>query len=384
MKNTSLAVYLPNLAGGGVERMKLILADAFIKKGYDVTFVLNRAEGELLALLPPSVKVVSLDARRTLAALPRLVAFLRREQPDILLSSMGHNNIVALWAKRLANVRTAVIVSQHNSLSTESVAMGNWQHRLLPTLYRLFCRSADAIVAVSRGVADDMAATIGYPRERISVLYNPILFHGFEQQAAEPVSHPWFTDGAGPVFVGIGRLVPQKDFETLLRAFAQVDPARRARLILLGEGPQRAALQALAGELGVAERVDLVGFQRNPLPWLRCASAMVMSSRYEGFGNVLVEAMACGTPVISTDCPYGPSEILADGRYGPLVPVGDVPALAQAMTAVLDQPTPSALLKDRARDFAIDKVTDEYLALCNRALAHAAHRTATSVVAQDV
>ena len=374
MKPISLSIYLPNLAGGGVERMKIILTNAFVKRGYDVTFVLNKAEGELIAQLPPSVKVVSLNADRTLTALPKLVAYLRREQPDILLSSMGHNNINALWAKRLAGVKTAVVISQHNSLSTESIAMGNWQHRVLPLMYRAFCRFADGVIAVSKGVADDMASATGYPRDQIAVLYNPILFPGFEQKVAEPVSHPWFEDQVGPVFVGIGRLVAQKDFETLIRAFALVDPARRARLLILGEGPLRVPLQQLAASLHVSDRVDLIGFMANPLPYLRESTAMVMSSRYEGFGNVLVEAMACGTPVISTNCPYGPSEILADGKFGPLVPVGDPAALAQAMTRILDESVPSHVLRQRASEFNIDKVADEYIDLCNHAVLRAAQR----------
>lgn len=383
MKKTSLWIYLPNLSGGGVERMKLILTPAFIERGFDVTFVLNKAEGELLQLLPPAVRVISLNASRTLTALPKLVGYLRREQPDILLSSMGHNNINALWAKRIAGVHTAVIISQHNSLSTESIAMGNWQHRILPTMYRLFCRHADAVIAVSKGVADDMAAATGYPRSKITVLYNPILFPGFDDKANEPVAHRWFADGAGPVFVGIGRLVAQKDFETLIRAFALIDAKRNARLLILGEGPLRASLQALAVSLGVAERVELAGFMRNPLPYLKQASAMIMSSRYEGFGNVLVEAMACGTPAISTNCPYGPSEILGDGRFGPLVPVGDAAALARAMTETLDHPVSAAVLRERAREFAMDKVADEYAVLCHRAVVHAGYKQPAAVVAQD-
>jgi glycosyltransferase involved in cell wall biosynthesis len=383
MKNTTMAIYLPDLTGGGVERMKIIMAGAFVKRGYDITFVLNKAQGELMSLLPPSVKVVSLDAPRTLSALPKLVSYLRRERPDILLSSMGHNNIVSLWARRIANVPTAVIVSQHNSLSTESGAMGNWQHRALPLMYRLFCRYADAVISVSKGVADDMAATTNYPREKITVLYNPILFNGFHDKAAEPVSHPWFEDNAGPVFIGIGRLVAQKDFPTLIRAFALLDLALNARLIILGEGPLRESLQALAKELHVADRIDLIGFQKNPLPYLRSATAMVMSSQYEGFGNVLIEAMGCGTPVVSTDCRYGPSEILADGRLGPLVPVGDAKALSQAMAGILDSHLSPEELKARASDFSVDHVVEAYLALFQKALANAAGRYPGRVATQD-
>ena len=361
----SVAIYLPNLAGGGVERMRIHLSNVLVDRGYAVTFVLHDAVGELIPLVPAATRIVSLDAARTVAALPALTRFLRTERPDVLLSSLGHNNIAALWARRLARVDTAVVVCQHNALTRESAAIGNWQHRALPALYRAFLGQSDAIVAVSEGVADDMARATEIPRDRISVINNPVKAAHFAETSDEPAPHPWLEDPNANVFVAVGRLVPQKDFATAIRALAQVDPALGARLLILGAGPQKAELEALASRLRLRDRVQLMGFVQQPLPYIRRARSLVVSSVYEGFGNVLVEALACGTPVISTDCPYGPSEILDAGRFGRLVPVGDPGALAAAMRDAIVgecQHTP-AELKQRASSFEIDRVADHYVEL---------------------
>lgn len=359
----SLAFYMPDLGGGGVERMKINLAAVLLRQGCEVTFVLHRAEGALLPMLPPGARIHSLEAGRTLAALRPLARFLRRERPEVMLCSMGHNNIMALWARRLAGGNCKVVVSQHNAMSSESAAMGNWQHRALPVLCRMFFGWADAIVAVSQGVADDMAAVTGIARERIRVIYNPVVDAGFDDRAGEEPDHPWLAPGQPPVFVGMGRLTPQKDFPTLIRAFARLPDSLGARLLILGEGPLRAELEALICALGLGGRAALAGFQANPLPYLRRSAAFVLSSRYEGFGNVIVEALACGAPVVSTDCPYGPAEILENGRFGRLTPVGDPEALAAAMTAALAEPPPRGLLRARSRDFAVEAIAGKYLDL---------------------
>ncbi len=370
-KLQSIAIYLPNLSGGGAERVMLNLATAFARRGLRVTLLLDRREGALLDEVPAGVTVRALGVSRTVLALPRLIAFLRIERPDVLLSSLGHNNIVSLWAKRLAFSESQVVVCQHNTVTEEAKAERAWQHRILPSLYRLFLDWADGVVAVSRGVADDMAAVTGTAREHISVIYNPCLVPGFDRLAAEAVGHPWLQGPrTEPVFLGVGRLVPQKDFATLIRALALLNQSRPARLLILGEGPLRPQLEDLARELRVFDRVGFPGFQRNPLPYIREADALVMSSRWEGFGNVLVEALGCGTPVISTDCPHGPSEILNRGEFGLLTGVADVPAMAEGMQSVLDQPAAKARLQMRAQEFQVDRVADRYLRLLEHVVAH--------------
>ncbi len=367
-----LAVYLPNLRGGGVERMRLNLAPALEARGFEVAFVLDRAEGELLDAVPASVEVTVLGAPRTLAAAPRLVAYLRRERPDVLLSGLGHNNVVALAAGRLSGASTRIVVSQHNYLSREARAFNDPRYRVLPLLYRLALPSADGVIAVSQGVADDMAAATGLKRSRINVIHNPVVTADLAARAAAPVEHAlakaWLDDGARPVLVAAGRLVAQKDYPTLLRAFARLRAARACRLLILGDGPLLGELRALAGALGVEDDVLFAGFVANPHPCIKRAAVLVLASRYEGFGNVLVEALAAGTPVVSTDCPAGPAEILEGGRLGRLVPVGDAGALADAVAATLDRPPDRGHLSSAAKRFSAAAIADAYAAHLNAVL----------------
>jgi glycosyltransferase involved in cell wall biosynthesis len=231
---------------------------------------------------------------------------------------------------------------------------------LLPVVMRLTYRRAHAVVAVADAMAEDLARMIGFPRDKITVVYNPAVTPEMLAKAQQPAPHAWLSPGGPPVLVAVGRLHEQKDFQTLLRAFALVRARRSARLIILGEGPERPALEAGVAKLGLTEDVDLPGFVPNPYAFMAGASQFVLSSRYEGLPTVLIEAMACGCPVVSTDCPSGPGEILDNGKYGRLVPVGDAAALAEAMEATLDAPPPAAELKARADLFHIDRVIDSY------------------------
>jgi glycosyltransferase involved in cell wall biosynthesis len=219
---------------------------------------------------------------------------------------------------------------------------------------------ADRITAVSEGVADDLAQAAGIPRERIQVIYNPVVTPEFKAKTEAPLDHPWFAPGEPPVVVGAGRLTIQKDFPALIRAFARVRQARPARLLILGEGEERSALEAVVRQLGVERDVSLPGFVSNPYPYMRRAALFVLSSRWEGLPGVLIEAMYCGARLVATDCPSGPREILADGRYGQLVPVGDVAALADAVRAGLDGhiPVPPA---ESWRLFEAGTVVDQYI-----------------------
>lgn len=335
---TTIAIFMPYLVGGGIEKMRMQLARYFLGRGLDVTFVVTAATKADLSLVPEKARVVILNTKRTLGAIFPLVQYLRREKPDVILCGHGHNSIVLLWARALSGAPTKVIISQHNALSSERRFNGSWQHFVLPVLYRLFLRMADKVFAVSQGVANDLAKACNYPLDKIKVIYNPVLSDDFGSDMTIPSEVQSLWDGEAPVIVSMGRLVEQKDFGTLIRAFHIVRQKRAARLVIIGSGADKQSLEQLAEELGVLGEVTFLGYTQKPERLLARSSVFVLSSRYEGFGNVIVEAMAVGLPIVSTNCPYGPSEILEDGRYGQLVPVGDFEAMARAIEAALEKP----------------------------------------------
>jgi glycosyltransferase involved in cell wall biosynthesis len=279
---------------------------------------------------------------------------------------MGHANLVAVWAARLAGRVVPVIVTEHNTLSQETSRQSRLSGKLWPHLLRTFYPWATTIVAVSRGAADDLARTSGLPRDRVEVVYNPVITPTMMALARQAPDHPWFAAGQPPVILGVGRLTRQKDFATLLRAFAEVRRQRPARLLILGEGEDRPALEALATELAVADDLALPGFQENALAFMAGSAVFALSSAWEGLPTVLIEALAAGTRVVSTDCPSGPREILQDGRLGALVPVGNAAALAAAILEAMDRPT-SVVPPDALTPFTRDASVDHYLQVIERA-----------------
>ncbi len=351
---------MPDLSGGGVERMRLALIAAFLQRGYDVTLIVQQLSGALRAQVPAGARLVCLDRQRISTSVAPLAGVLRVLKPAFLISSLDHNNLAALVAGRLSRTRTRVIVCQHNALSAEA-ALG-WRYCAMPYLYRLLAPLAANIVAVSAGVADDMAMVTGIARRRIAVISNPVVRDGAADAAPAPV-HPWLLDRGSPVFVFAGRLTAQKNPLMLLEALAHHAQNAQARLIVMGEGPLRDALAARAEVLGLSQRVVFAGFVADPQPWFAAAHALVLCSRYEGFGNVIVEAMACGTPVIATDCPHGPAEILNGGEFGVLVPNGDADALAHAMALDLRERFPATMLRQRAATYDVDSCVARHEAL---------------------
>jgi glycosyltransferase involved in cell wall biosynthesis len=356
----SFAFYMPHLRTGGAERVTVNLANHFAARGERAVMVLDRRDGALVEALSAGVELAVLDAPRTLAALPRLTRFLKARRPRVLLSGITYNSPVAILAAKLARAGTRVAVAEHTVLSQELKERGLRDRAIVPPLLNLAYRGAAAILCPSEAIADDLAGLCGIPRGRIEVLANPVVGADLPRRAARAPAEPWFAEKI-PVFAAAGRMTPVKDCPTLLAAFARVRAQRPARLLLLGEGPLRGELEARAAALGLAGSVRLPGAVADPVPYFARAAAVVSSSRYEGFGNVLVEAMACGTPVVSTDCPGGPRGILGDGRYGALVPVGDAAALAEAMLAALDRRPDAASLREGAARYAIDRAGDAYL-----------------------
>jgi glycosyltransferase involved in cell wall biosynthesis len=352
-----LAVFLPSLGGGGAERAALKLAGGLADRGHPVDLLLATADGPLG--VPPNVHVVDFDVSRVLRALPSLVRYLRRNRPVALAAFLNYPGVVAVWARALARCRCRVIVVEQNTLSETGANGSTRRDRLMPTVAGRFYPWADYVVGVSADVVEDLAAVTQVPPDRLGVIFNPIVADDLIERAHAPPEHPWFQEGI-PVLVAAGRLRPQKDFPTLLRAFATLRTSRRARLLILGEGPDRGDLLALANALGVSDDVAFPGFSDNVYACMAHAAAFVLSSRWEGLPTVLIEALASGAPVISTDCPSGPREILAGGRYGRLVPVGDVNALAGAMRAAVDgdiAPPPV----ESWRPYEVGAVVDRYV-----------------------
>jgi glycosyltransferase involved in cell wall biosynthesis len=357
---TRLAIFLPDLVVGGAQRSMLKLAGGMADRGHAVELVLSHARGPFLAEVPQRVRVIDLHARRVLTSLPGLVRYLRRERPAAMLSAL-HANVVALWARRLSCVPTRLIVSERNTLTSESGHYASdLRMRLSPELIKRFYPWADAIVAVSKGVADDLSRATGIPSERIRVIYNPIVTPEFRRKAAAFLEHPWFGPGQPPVILTVGRLSEQKDFPILIRAFERVRRNRPARLLILGEGEERPALEAEVRQRGLEQDVSLPGFVPNPYPYMVRAGAFVLSSRWEGLPGVLIEALYCGAPLVATDCPSGPREILADGRYGQLVPVGDTGALAGAIEMALKGAAPRPP-REAWNSFEQEAVVSEYI-----------------------
>jgi len=361
----SITIFLPGLHGGGAEQMMLNLAGAFVDRGHEVSLVVAKEEGALVGEVPVGVELIDLAAveppgYNLLGALPGLISHLRRREPDALLSALNRANVVAILAARLSRVGTRVTVSERNHLTTYLEHAAWREHVMLPRLIGSMYPHADGIVAISEGVRDSLVRATGLDPETVTVVYNPAMTEEIRAQYDEPVDHPWFADDT-PVVIGVGSLTEQKEFETLIRAIDHVRTECDCRLVICGEGDRRDRLEALVKELGLQDVVDLPGYVDNPYAMMDEADVFALSSAWEGFGNVVVEALGCGCPVVATDCPSGPAEILADEEYGSLVPVGDPVALGDAIRSVLDDPPPAEKLEQRAADFTVETIAEEYL-----------------------
>ena len=353
-----LAFFLPSLSGGGAERVLFSLAGGFADHGLDVDLVLAKAEGAYIQQLPENIRVVDLGQQRVLRSLPGLVAYLKREQPAALLSGLEHANLIAIWAKRVARVDTRVVASVHSTASQSTGGNAITRH-VVNMLLKSAYRHADGMIAVSKGVADDYANVMRVPRQALQVIYNPAVTHEIFRRANETPPHPWHAEKTSPLVVSAGRLTIAKDYPTLIRAMATVHTQTGARLVILGEGEERGRLTDQIRKEGLDTVIDMPGFTDNPFSYMKHSDVFVLSSAWEGFGMALVEAMATGTPVVATDCPNGPAEILENGKWGRLVPVGDAPALAAAMVETLRHPRRNAAVA-RANDFSLDKIIHEY------------------------
>jgi len=356
-----LAIFAATSGHSGVDRNLKNLIPAIAEQGVQVDLLHVENHGPHLTAPPPGVRVVELGSAHVNTSLFPLLRYLRQECPDAILSDKDKVNRLTLWARRLARVPTKVGVRLGITISRNLTSRNALQRRIQLTSMRYFYPWADAIIVPSRGVAEDMARLTGLPLARIQVLPNPVVTPRLDALARERPPHPWLREKTVPVILGSGELSARKDFATLLRAYAQLRRRRPCRLIILGRGRQKERLLSLARELGVEQDFALPGFVDNPYAWMHRADLFVLSSRLEGFGNVLAEALAMGTPVVSTDCPSGPEEILEGGRHGPLVPIGDHAALADAMENVLNSPPAPHRLQAAVQPYRSDISATRYL-----------------------
>jgi len=358
----SISILLPNLKGGGAERLHLTLAKHFLEQGKDVEFVLMKAEGELLDEARSLFSVYALNADRVRNVPSKLSAYLKGRRPDVLLAAIWSLTGAASIGNLLSGHVSKLFLSEHNPISVQYANLSQRRSFFLKLMMRLAFEFADGVIAVSNGVAEDLVKLTGFSRNKISVIYNPIPpLQRLVSEDIDCVNALW-RDAKYRILM-VGSFKQQKNHELVIRALSRFSLDENVYLMLLGEGPLRDKLISVNEEEGVSDRVIIQGFVSDPTPFYATADLFVLSSNYEGFGNVIVEALASGTPVVSTDCPSGPREILVDGKYGTLVPMGDVEALANAMRESLNSEHDPGLLKSRAKDFSPEKIANQYIEL---------------------
>jgi glycosyltransferase involved in cell wall biosynthesis len=362
-KNRLITLFLPSLNGGGVQRVMINLAAGLAGRGFIVDLVVCNASGPLMDSIPDSVHLVDLKQSRVLGSILPLHKYIKKASPSILISAQTHANISAIIATRTSNQPCRVIVCEHNDILAVSKSATSIFDRLRPLGAMLFYRLSDEIVAVSHGSAVSLSNAANIPIDKIKVIYNPLVSEIISRLADEPFEHPWLKESTIPVILAAGRLSKQKNFQLLIRSFARLQADTPARLIILGEGEERDHLSKLVMDLSLTDVVDLPGYVKNPYAFMKRANLFVLSSLWEGFPSVLVEAMACGTNVVSTNCPSGPSEILEGGRLGQLVPVNNEMALTEAIHFSLSHRVPSSELIDAADQYSITRALDQYTAI---------------------
>lgn len=357
-----IAIHVPFLGGGGAERAMANLSTELVSRGVNVDIVVSDySRSTYISDIDPRVRVVDLGVNRHLLGLVPLVKYLRSNRPHFMITVQPPSHPLAVIACKLAGVSTKCVASVQNYHSVEFDSGVSLVRRLVLATFPYVLRRMDRVFAVAERVKADLVGNFNVPPENVEVVYNPIAAPDITEHADKRVNHPWLTEENDPVILAVGRLTAQKNYPLLLRAFAHVIKHRPVRLIILGEGEERERLQELANDLGIAEEVDLPGFADNPFAYMRSADVYALSSNWEGLPSVLIEALAVGCNIVATDCPSGPREILAGGRYGRLVPVNDEMALAEAIRDALNDNSIDRLsLRERARAFSPSAVANRY------------------------
>jgi glycosyltransferase involved in cell wall biosynthesis len=350
---------------GGIGRNMINLAEELLSRGVRVDFFLSKRAGVYVPQIPKEARIVE-GAGTVKSSVPRLIRYLRNEQPHMLVSARPYINLAAIVSAELARVRTKVVITERAAPLTHTKERGGIGQRIINIGCRALYPRAAHIIAVSQSVADELTQILGKTHKPIQVIYNPVATRRVLEKSKEPVRDDWIEASAAPIVIGVGRLTFQKDFPTLIKAFADVRRQREVRLVILGEGEDREALERLVRELGLESDVHLPGYVDNPYAYMARAAVFVLSSRWEGLPTVLIESLTVGTPVVSTDCPGGSAEILAEGEFGELVPIGEVRAMAGSIRAILDGPPRADRLQERSGRFSAATAVDQYLNLLGR------------------
>lgn len=360
-RSMKVAFVMATLGTGGVGRMRIHLTRYLVENGLEATLLLGSLRSPYLESVHPGVRVATMRGSHFPLSIPTLLRYLWKERPDALITDRVRVNRSALWARRISGLPTRVFTSLHIPISLKLKGLKASKRASVERAIQGSFPLNDGIIVNSKGVAQDLLGRFDLAPGKVHVIYNPVITKDMFAKAREAPAHPWLQEGHAPVILGVGRLEKPKDFQTLLCAFAHFQGKRAVKLMILGEGKEMDELKALAENLGIGSAVSFAGFAMNPYGCMARAQVVVLSSRWEGFGNVLVEALALGTPVVATDCDYGPREILAGGRYGRLVPVGDVEAMAKAIGETLDQPKDTEVFKTAAKDFTLEGCGARYM-----------------------
>jgi glycosyltransferase involved in cell wall biosynthesis len=356
----AIALFLPSLEGGGAERVFVELANAFAALGIRVDLLLASAHGPYLSEIASTVRLIDFATGGVLRSLPKLVRYMRSERPDALLSGLDHANIIAVMARVASRTRTRAVISMRSVPTAGYREARSTRGFAVLQLIRLAYPFADAIVANSEAVASDLAHLVRIRRDKLHMVHNPVNIAQIQRLSREELDHPWALPGAPPVILGVGRLDVLKDFGTLVQAFSLIRARRECRLVILGDGPERGNLESIVSQLGLQRDVLLAGFVGNPFSWMRRARVFVSSSLTEGCPNALMQALACGVPVVSTDCIGGSAEVLEGGKWGRLVATRDAGAMASAIVATLESEQHPDV-RQRAQDFGHERIVQQYL-----------------------
>lgn len=362
-KFNSICIFVPLLAGGGAEHVAVRIANELAAKGGSVDLVLAQVKGAYLSEVSNKVNIVDLkcsDGFSTIKSLPGLIKYLRKNKPSILFSTLFRANTISALAIRLARVNTKLILRHPNMLYPEGGENLSYYSKLNKKAAIWAAKKADVLVLTSKAMERELLDLTNFDSNKIKIIHNPVPIDEIQLKAKEKSGHEWLDDKNVPVILAVGRLSYQKNFESLIRAFAELRERRESRLIILGEGEERAKLEDLVEELKMQEYVSMPGFVSNPYSYMSRCDVFVLPSKWEGFPNVLVEAMACGAQVVASDCPGGTSEILENGKWGRLVQANDYLELANKIEKEVASSAPLQT-QIRVNDFMIDKIVEEYI-----------------------